>query len=105
MHSHQDGWLTIALVHPETVGACTGDASESLEWRLRWLRVFRSPDAAYLGHGGGHQRQTRAAPSEKGVARWGSAYDTMRRIATRVLVCSRGALAISAYMFSSYFTR
>ena len=104
MHSHQDGWLTIALVHPETVGACTGDASESLEVRLSWLRVFRSPDAAYLGYGGGHEWLTRA-PSEKGVARWGSAYDTMRRIAVRVLVCSRGVLAISAYMFSSYFTR
>ena len=45
---------------------------------MNWLRVFRSPDAAYLGYGGGHEWLTRA-PSEKCVARWGSAYDTMRR--------------------------
>jgi len=50
---------------------------------MSWLRVFRSPDAAHLGHGGGQARQTRAVPSENGVARGGSAYDKMGMIPAR----------------------
>jgi len=46
--------------------------------------VFRSPDAAHLGYGGGHERQTRAVPSATGVARLGSASDDRRlRTASR----------------------
>ena len=90
---------------PECNGSVSPYAKTATAQRqsMNWLRVFRSPAAAYLGYGGGHEWLTRA-PSEKCVARWGSAYDTMRRSAARVLVCSRGVLAISAYMFSSYFT-
>jgi hypothetical protein len=44
----------------------------------KWWRVFRSPDAAHPGHGVGQERQTRAVPSEKCVARRGSAEDAIR---------------------------
>jgi hypothetical protein len=47
---------------------------------LSWLRVFRSPDAAHLGHGVGQGWQMRALPSEKCVARRGSVSDEMRMI-------------------------
>jgi hypothetical protein len=33
-----------------------------------WLRVFRSADAARLGHGGSRQLQTKAVRSEKDMA-------------------------------------
>jgi Nitrile hydratase, alpha chain len=41
------------------------------EFRVSWLRVSRSLDAASLGHGGGHARQTRAVRLENSVARAG----------------------------------
>ena len=48
---------------------------------MSWLRVFRSPDAAHLGHGVEQARQTRALQSENYVARGGSEYDKMGMIA------------------------
>ena len=47
---------------------------------MSWLRVFRSPDAAHLGHGGGQEWQMRALSSETCVARRGSTSDDMRMI-------------------------
>ena len=69
---------------PECNGSVSPYAKTATAQRqsMNWLRVFRSPDAAYLGYGGGHEWLTRA-PSEKCVARWGSAYDTMRIITAR----------------------
>ena len=63
---------------PECNGSVSPYAKTATAQRqsMNWLRVFRSPDAAYLGYGGGHEWLTRA-PSEKCVARWGSAYDTI----------------------------
>jgi hypothetical protein len=60
---------------------CVLRASSSVT--MSWLRVFRSPDAAHLGHGGGQARQTRALQSENCVARGGSVYDKMGMITTR----------------------
>jgi hypothetical protein len=64
---------------------------------MSWLRVFRNPDAAHLGHGGGQARQTRALPSENDVARGGSEDDKMGMIAARfthVLQMGAGSLCM-----------
>src|ERR1700704_2917836 len=51
---------------------------------LSWLRVFRSPNAAHLGHEGGQGWQRRGVPSEKCVARRGSMSDEMCMITPSV---------------------
>jgi hypothetical protein len=70
---------------------------------LNRLRVFRRAKVAYLCSGVGPKRETSAVPSEKCVARWGSAYDEMRMITTsfaRVLERCTGHLYMN---FSLYF--
>src|SRR4029450_12343603 len=62
---------------------------------MRWLRVFRSPETAHLGHGVGHGCHMKTVPSEKSVARRGRVSDERRMITasfTRALQRSTGRI-------------
>jgi hypothetical protein len=85
LHAHQP----VPLLKPSAAGATVAPGRAI---PLSWLRVFRSPDAAHLGHGIGQARQTRALQSENDVARGGSEDDNMGMIAARFThVLQRGA--------------
>jgi hypothetical protein len=87
--------VAVAVVIPW--GSAATPLPEAPAMSQSWLRVFRSPDAAHLGHGGGQARQTRAVQSEKCVARGGSEYDEMCMITacfTRVLQKCTGCLCM-----------
>jgi hypothetical protein len=57
----------LVFIHGPGAGGCLDRL-----FRPNWLRVFRSPEASRVGHGGRQQRHTRAVRSEK----WGDSVQT-----------------------------
>jgi hypothetical protein len=80
----------------EEVPGFAGDAGRFAPFIIMsWLRVFRSPETAHLGHGVGHGWQMKTVPSEKSVARRGRVSDERRMITasfTRALQRSTGRI-------------